>query len=196
LGLDDIAPYQAQAVSHGSQLEPAEVPPVKIKGRMLDPEAAARHIAAEVEAVAKAAPDPVAIEAAVQRRNEADQGLANRRVELLAEQSAERVACDKLAQAVMTFQKGFPPMTPEELRRSHVREQHAIRAAGITPHRSLGIGKSVIDRTAYYERHGGGPATGNRRRGAYPSQAKGALNYDPRRGNVAAPPVTPQIVVK
>jgi hypothetical protein len=190
LGDDDLAQYQQAA---------KETPPVKINGRMLDPEAAARHTAAEAEAVAKAAPDPAAIEAATLRRIKADQDLANRRVEVLAAQDAERVARDKLATAVTTFQKGFAPVTPEQLRRSHVAEQAEIRAAikdgRLNPRRNPGIGKSVVDRIASYGR-GGSPARGNYQRGAFGSHMKGAPNYDPRRGAVAAPPVTPQIVVK
>ena len=128
---------------------------------------------------------PQEIETAVLRRIQADQDLANRRSELLSAQSAERVARDALAKAVTQFQIKLAPVTPEALRRSHVAEQAAIRQAqkdGLLPQRpGPGIGRSVVDRQAYYSR-GGSPARGSYQRGAYPSQAKGAPNFDPRRG--------------
>ena len=132
-----------------------------------------------------------AIESAVQRRIKADQELANRRVELMAAGEAERAARTRLSVAVTTFQNGFAPVSPEQMRRDYVREQNEIRAAikdgRLPPRKNPGHGKSMVDRQAFYGR-GGNPAAGNYRRGAYPSQAFGAPNYDPRRGNVAKPP--------
>jgi hypothetical protein len=137
-----------------------------------------------------------AIEAATLRRIKADQDLANRRVELMAAQNAERDARTKLARAVTTFQNGFAPITPEQLRRSHVQEQADIRAAIKEgrlpmPRRGAGIGKSAVDRAAYWSKFGGGPGAGGGgayRRGAMPSNVKGAPNYDPSRGAVAKLP--------
>lgn len=204
LGDDDLAPYQEGA----DIVFENETPPVTIRenGRtkLLDPEAAARRntppakddskpgVKAEAdEPAAPLPPDPDAIEAAVKRRLKADQDLANRRVELIAAQTAERAARAELAQAVTTFQRGFPPMTPEQLRREHVREQAEIRAAikdgRLSPRQNRGMGKSIVDRQAYFSR-GGNPAAGDYRRGAFSSSMRGRSNYDPRRGFVAAKP--------
>jgi len=188
LGEDDLQPYQQAAVSESAP----EVAPVKVGNRVLDAEAAARHAAeAEAEAAEPAAPlppDPDAIDAAVKRRIAADQALANKRVALLAAQSAERDARAALAQAVQQFQVGFPPKSQSELLREHAQEQAAIRAAiksgALPPRKNPGIGKSVVDRLASYGR-GGNPASGDYRRGAFGSQMRGRLNHDPRRGPVA-----------
>lgn len=180
LGDDDLQPYQQAAVSGG---------PPDTEKRVLDP---ATVYEAQMSPK-QAAATQEAIEAATQRRIAADQVLANRRVELLAAQDAERVARDRLATSIMTFQKGFPPMTPEQLRRAHVQEQTEIRQAikdgRLNPRKNTGHGKSMVDRQAFYGR-GGNPAHGNYRRGAFPSQAYGAPNYDPRRGPVVKPPIT------
>jgi hypothetical protein len=125
--------------------------------------------------------------------------LSNKRVELIVAQSAERAARAKLAAAVSAFQSGFPVLTPQDLRNQFVKEQQAIRAAIKSgemeqPRRGAGIGKSAIDRAAYYQKFGGGPGAGGGRayaRGAAPSQARGTPNYDPRRGPVAAQPKLP-----
>ena len=206
LGEDDLAPHVQAAA--GIEFE-GELPPTpKV---LSDAEVAALNVAPDPQgpsdgtsslsdAFQSAAgiepeivpPTPEEIEAAVQRRIQADQDLANRRSELLSAQSVERAARDKLSQAVSAFQKGFAPITPEQLRRSHVQEEAAIRQAikdGTmpAPRNGAGVGKSVVDRQAFYSR-GGSPGRGDYRRGAFPSQAQGAKNYDPRKGNVAKLP--------
>jgi hypothetical protein len=117
------------------------------------------------------------IVAATARRLQADKDLANRRVELIAAQNAEREARATLAQAVGAFQAGFSPMTPEQLRRQHVQEQagirEAIREGRMAPRRPT-FGKSRVDASAYYQR-GGSPGGGGRAysRGAFPASARG-----------------------
>jgi hypothetical protein len=196
LGDDDLAPYQEVTEQQRDNLallqtltgaDPASARPIEFEG---EPEAITTRDGGskEPEAVAESeAPGtPEQIEAATLRRIKADQDLANKRVAVIAATNVERAARDRLAKAIGAFQSGFAPMTQQELRNQHVKEQTEIRrkiASGEMkpPRRGTGVGKSVVDRTAFYGR-GGNPATGNYRRGAYPSQAKGAPNFDPRRG--------------
>jgi pyruvate/2-oxoglutarate dehydrogenase complex dihydrolipoamide acyltransferase (E2) component len=133
---------------------------------------------------------PDAIEAATVRRIAADQSLANARVAVLTAGNDERAARTKLAQAVTEFQSGFPKITRESLMRDYVQSEQARKAAGHVSQPQGRPGKSVVDRIAFYGR-GGNPARGDYRRGAFPSQAKGAKNFDPRRGAVAAQPKVP-----
>jgi hypothetical protein len=172
LGNDDLAPYQA--VEFEAEAEPT--PKAEAKP---EPEAA------------PVAPTPEAIEAATLRRIKSDQDLANARVAVTVAGNAERTARDKLGKAVQAFQSGFPQITREKLVADHAKEQLEIRrkiASGeMELRKNPGIGKSVVDRTAFYGR-GGNPARGDYRRNAYPSQMKGTKNYDPRRGPVYVPP--------
>ena len=137
-------------------------------------------------------PAPGDIEAATHRRIAADSLVANARNSVIAAQNVERAARTKLANAVVQFQaSGFQPVTPEQLRRDHVKEQQAIRA-GIAngtiapPPRGVGIGKSMVDRIAYAQR-GGSHNNGN-----FPARSastvKGAPNFDPRKGPVVKLP--------
>jgi hypothetical protein len=146
------------------------------------PEAVAES--AEPEPPAPATPEQV--ESAVTRRNRAEQKLANARVAVLSAQNAERAARGKLAEAVTTFQNGFPKVTREQLARDVIASEQARKAAGHTLQPQGRPGKSAVDRIAFYGR-GGNPAGGGGayRRGAFPAQAKGAPNFDPRRGTVA-----------
>lgn len=179
LGDDDLAPYQTIEFEPEAEPTPASVA------------LAAKPEAAPVAAEPTPARTPEAIEAATLRRIASDQNLANARVAVTVAGNAERAARAKLAEAVNTFQKGFPPVTREKLVGDFVKEQAEIRrkiASGeMEPRKNPGIGKSVVDRTAFYGR-GGNPATGNYRRGAYAAQFKGTKNYDPRRGPVAKLP--------
>jgi hypothetical protein len=141
--------------------------------------------APEADSLAPAPATPEQIEAATLRRNKAEQTLANARVAVMVAQNAERGARAKLAEAVTTFQKGFPKVTHEQLMRDVIASEQQRKAAG-HPLRPQGQpGKSVVDRVAFYGR-GGNPARGDYRRGAFAASAKGAPNYDPRRGAVAA----------
>jgi len=133
---------------------------------------------------------PEAIERATARRLAADHALANARVAVIGAQNTERDARGKLAKAVSAFQSGFPPITREQLMRDMIASEQARKAAGHTSHPQSRPGKSVVDRVAFYGR-GGNPARGDYRRGAFPSQAFGAPNHDPRRGAVAAQPKVP-----
>jgi hypothetical protein len=137
------------------------------------------------EADSPAPATPEQIDAAILRRNKAEQGLANARVAVTVAGNAERAARAKLAEAVTTFQNGFPKVTHEQLMRDVIASEQQRKAAG-HPLRPQGQpGKSVVDRVAFYGR-GGNPARGDYRRGAFAASAKGAPNYDPRRGAVAA----------
>jgi hypothetical protein len=191
LGQDDLAPYQEVEFEGGPAEVKADPTPEPDSKALADARDAKTPVSPQPRTPKEAQALAEAIEAATLRRIKSDQNLANRRVELLAAQSAERDARTKLAEAVTTFQKGFAPVTPEQLRRAHVQEQAEIRAAikdgRLSPRKNPGSGKSVVDRMASYGR-GGNPARGDYRRGAYPSQAKGAPNYDPRRGPVAKLP--------
>jgi hypothetical protein len=137
------------------------------------------------EADSPAPATPEAIDAAIVRRNKAEQGLANARVAVTVAGNAERAARAKLAEAVTTFQNGFPKVTREQLMRDVIASEQERKAAGHPLQPQGRPGKSAVDRQAFYGR-GGNPARGDYRRGAFPAQAKGAPNYDPRRGAVAA----------
>jgi hypothetical protein len=119
---------------------------------------------------------PEEVNAAVTRRIDSDQLVANARVDVLHAGNVERAAREKLAKAVTAFQTGLAPLTPEQLKKDYVKEQQAIRAgiaSGEIPVKPRGaIGKSVVDRIASYGR-GGSPAHGNYRRGAYAASARG-----------------------
>jgi hypothetical protein len=149
LGDDDLAPYQP--IEFEAEAEPT--PRLEMQ---------AEPIKTEVVPVAAAeptpAPTPEAIEAATLRRIASDQNLANARVAVTVAGNAERAARAKLAEAVNTFQKGFPPVTREKLVGDFVKEQAEIRrkiASGeMEPRKNPGIGKSVVDRTAFYGRGG------------------------------------------
>jgi hypothetical protein len=146
--------------------------------------------APEADSPAPAPATPEQIDAAILRRNKAEQGLANARVAVTVAGNAERAARAKLAEAVTTFQNGFPKVTHEQLMRDVIASEQQRKAAG-HPLRPQGQpGKSAVDRQAFYGR-GGNPARGDYRRGAFPAQAKGAPNYDPRRGTVAVQPKVP-----
>lgn len=116
------------------------------------------------------------INAAVERKIAAERDLPNKRVALIAAGSAEREARAKLAAAVTQFQSGLAPITPQELRSQFVKEQQAIRSAiarGEMPGRpGPKIGKSAVDRNAFYSRSTN-PAHGDYRRGSYPASARG-----------------------
>lgn len=186
LGLDDLAPFLNEQAPTDIEFEGDE--PATAETPATVPVEAAPIVEATAEPEAPPPPTQEEIEAAVIRRNAADQALANRRAELIVAQGAERVTRDKLAKAIQTFQAGTPfkPMTRDELIRSHLAAESALRQVrknqGAPAPR---IGRSAVDRVAYYSKFGGGPGAGGGRayaRGAAPSQAKGAPNFDPRRG--------------
>ena len=186
LGLDDLQPHiDAAATAIEFEGEPEALPP---QARAV----AAANVAAEPVATEPEAPPatPEAIERATVRRLAADQALANARVAVISAQNVERDARGKLAKAVGAFQSGFPQITREQLMRDMIASEQARKAAGHTSHPQSRPGKSVVDRVAFYGR-GGNPARGDYRRGAFPSQAFGAPNHDPRRGAVAAQPKVP-----
>lgn len=143
-----------------------------------------------VEVVPDTPATPEEIELVSARRNQVEKDLANARVARTVAGNTERRLYGVLAKAITQFQSGFVPMTPEQLRREYVQEQAAIRQGikdGTIPTGpGPAIGKSVVDRAAYYSR--GNPRTGNYRRGAYPANYKGGPNFDPRRGPVVKPP--------
>jgi hypothetical protein len=143
----------------------------------------------EPEAVSEPAP-ATPDESVSARRNQVEKDLANARVARTVAGNTERRLYGVLAKAITQFQSGFAPMTPEQLRRDYVKEQAAIRQGikdgTISTGPGPAIGKSVVDRAAYYSR--GNPRTGNYRRGAYPANYKGGPNFDPRRGPVVKPP--------
>jgi hypothetical protein len=184
LGEDDLAHYRA---AHPIDVPPE--PPIEFEG---DTAPTAEAPAPAVES-AKPEPEPAqppppeAIEAAVTRRNKAEQDLANARVLQITEDNQERALRGDLAKAVSAFQSGFPPITREQLMRDVIASEQERKAAGHPSRPQSGPGKSVVDRVAFYGR-GGNPARGDYRRGAFSSQAKGAPNYDPRRGAVAKAP--------
>jgi hypothetical protein len=178
LGEDDLEHYRQSR-------------PITFEGEPEATPAATQEAAPEAVAEPEAPPaTPDQIETATQRRIAADQSIANARVAVIAAGNVERAARAKLAEAVTTFQNGFPKVTREQLMRDMIASEQERKAAG-NPLRPQGRpGKSAVDRTAFYGR-GGNPARGDYRRGAFPSQAKGAPNYDPRRGAVAALPKVP-----
>ena len=193
LDTEDLAPHVPAEAEPAPQAQPFDWGALANRVDALQANAPAAPEAEQATAEPEApAVQPGDVEAATARRIAADSLVANARVALITAQNVEKDARTKLANAVTQFQSGFAPVTPEQLRRDHVNEQAAIRQAqkdGTLPvvGRGHGIGKSVVDRMAAYSR-GGNPAQGNYRRGAYPSQMRGAPNYDPRRGPVVKPP--------
>ena len=171
LGPDDLERYAEAALAEAVTTR---------DGGSKEPEAVAESAAEIAPEQLSEPPTPEAIEAATLRRIAADQNIANARVAVTVAANAERVARDKLATALGVFQSGFAPITPQELRRQHVQEQQEIRrkiAAGeMPPPRHAGIGKSAVDRAAFYQR-GGNPAGGGRAyaRGAAPAAAYGRV---------------------
>jgi hypothetical protein len=196
LGEDDLAYYRE---THPIEFEAeAEPTPAATQAPAPEPQPPqARALAASrapeskpLEGIApEPAPpaDPAAIDAAVTRRNKAEQDLANARVLQITEDNQERALRGDLAKAVSAFQSGFPPITREQLMRDVIASEQERKAAGHPSRPQSRPGKSVVDRVAFYGR-GGNPARGDYRRGAFASQAKGAPNYDPRRGAVAKVP--------
>ena len=117
-------------------------------------------------------PEPPAsandIEAAVARKLNADQALANARVALQVAQRREVELRGRLSTAVASFQRGFAPVTQEQLHRDFLASEAALRVArkeGRAPprHTGRGIGPSAVDRSAYYQRFGHGAAAGGGR---------------------------------
>jgi hypothetical protein len=180
LGEDDLENYRQSR-------------PVIFEGESEATTAATQEAAPDAVAEPEAPPPPATpdqVEAATNRRVAADQSLANARSAVMAAGWVERDARDKLAKAVSAFQSGFAPITREMLMRDVIASEQARKAAGHPSQRQGQPGKSVVDRIAFHGR-GGNPARGDYRRGAFPSQTKGAPNYDPRRGAVAAQPKLP-----
>ncbi len=131
--------------------------------------------------VRKRAPEPKKftddeISAAVARLTKAERDVAEARTLQINEDRTEKELNAKLSAAVTQFQNGFKPLSPEQLKKQYVAEQQNIRAAiarGEMPGRpGPKIGKSVVDRNAYYSRSTN-PAHGDYRRGAFPSSARG-----------------------
>jgi hypothetical protein len=173
-----------------------------------EPEAVAEP-GADAEAVGAAldtlhqAPEPFAAderydpEAARNRAFAADRNLGECRLAVARAKDAESASRRKLAAAVTQFQIATATKRPtqSEFFKQHAIEQNEIRrkiAAGEMPgpvRRNTAIGRSAVDRAAFYQK-GGNPAGGGRAyaRGALPASHKGAPNYDPRRGPVAKPP--------
>jgi hypothetical protein len=165
LVMDDLAPFLEQAEpAPGEQIPEAEL----IAG--LEP-APTEQPQAPVE--------PSTIEAATARRLKADRDLGDARVALITAQNLERDARGRLASTVTTFQTGFTPITQGELLRDNAKEQNEIRrkiASGEMPVRhGPPIGRSAIDRSAFFQR-GGSPAGGGRAysRGARPASMQNA----------------------
>jgi hypothetical protein len=195
-GEDDLDWYrEAHPIEFEAEAEPT---PVATQAPAPEPQppqarALAASRAPESKPLERVAPepappaDPAAIEAAVSRRNKAEQDLANARVLQITEDNTERALRGDLAKAVGAFQSGFPPITREQLMRDVIASEQERKAAGHPSRPKSQPGKSVVDRVAFYGR-GGNPARGDYRRGAFSSQAKGAPNYDPRRGAVAKVP--------
>lgn len=158
LAMDDLAPFLERAEpAPGEQIPEAEL----------------------VAGLEPAPAEPSTIEAATARRLKADRDLGDARVALITAQNLERDARGRLASAVTTFQTGFVPITQSELLRDNAKEQNEIRrkiASGEMPvRRGPQIGKSAIDRSAFYQR-GGSPAGGGRAyaRGARPASMQDA----------------------
>jgi hypothetical protein len=170
LGDDDLEQYAEAAAEQAIEFEGAPEP-------LAQPIKAPETVAESVKPVPGT---PEEIEAATIRRLDADKTLANARVAIMAAQHDERDARNKLAKAVSAFQSGFAPITSQELRTQFVKEQQEIRraiAAGEMPGRpGPKIGKSAVDRAAYYQR-GGTPTGGGRAyaRGALPASVRGRV---------------------
>lgn len=204
------APEQDRFDRMGEQVDPATYEPRPLPDGLKNPP----PIAASAEPEAPPPATPEAIDAAVHRRIMADQGIANARVAVTVAGNIERAARTKLAEAVTEFQNGFPKVTRETLMRDYVASEQARKAAGHPLQRQGRPGKSEVDQSAFYSR-GGNPARhfpppwslngklvppgtpgaveGSKgyRRGALPSQARGAPNFNPARGNVVAQPKVP-----
>jgi hypothetical protein len=214
LGTDDLAPYMAAEAEPeaeapfdwnalGEQVDrvrekrlaaqAGQTAPTEQEAEALgEQEAAAFNSHRERQRAPVTADD---IGAAMTRRLAADALVNNSRVTLITAQNVEKDARIKLADSIIQFQSGFDKLTPEQLRRDHVKEQAAIRQAqkdGTLPMRlGPGIGKSAVDRAAYFSKFGHGAGAGGGgayRRGAYSSNERGTLNTDPRRGAVAKLP--------
>jgi hypothetical protein len=153
-GQDDLDHWKAQAGIE-TEFEPdATAAPVS-------EQTPAPEVAADAE---PAPPTQADIDAAVIRRNAAELAVANGRVVLITAQNAEKAARAKLAKAVSDFQSGFQPFSHEQLARAHIASELATRQAradGLLPPRAgPGIGKSAVDRAAYYSKYGHGPNAG------------------------------------
>jgi hypothetical protein len=186
----DLAEFQPAEAVPAAQAEPFDWAALNERVQRLNANGEAPDMQ-EPEAPAVQEPPALGdIEAATARRIASDSLVANTRNAVLAAQNVEREARARLANAVVQFQSGFQAVTPEQLRRDHVKEQQAIRA-GIAngtiepPRYGSGVGKSVVDRIAFAQRSGS-HNNGNFRRGA--STIKGAPNFDPRKGPVAKLP--------
>jgi hypothetical protein len=165
----DLAPYQSATeqpiVFEGEQIPEAEL----LAGLEPTPEAIGESEARAFnahresqrapikapEAESKPAPaSPEAIEAAVIRRNKADQDLANARVLQLKENDKERELRTLLAKAVTNFQAAFPPITRETLMKDFVASEQARRASGEPATRQNRPGNSYLDRSRWHDLHG------------------------------------------
>jgi pyruvate/2-oxoglutarate dehydrogenase complex dihydrolipoamide acyltransferase (E2) component len=204
LGEDDLEHYRQSR-------------PITFEGEPEATPAATQEAAPEAASEPEAPPPPATpdqIEAATVRRIAADQSLANARVAVITAGNVERNARTKLAQAVTEFQNGFPKVTRDQLMRDMIASEQERKAAGHPSQRQGRPGNSEVDRSAFYGR-GGNPARHSPppwslngklvpagtpgavqgakgyQRGAFRSQDKGAPNYDPRRGAVAAFPKVP-----
>src|ERR1700720_2023371 len=128
LGEDDLEHYRE---SH-----PQAEPPIEFEGDTAPTaEAPAPAVESakpqpEPEPEPAQPPTPEAIEAAVTRRNKAEQDLANARVLQITEDNTERALRGDLAKAVSAFQSGFPPITREQLMRDVIASEQERKAAG------------------------------------------------------------------
>jgi len=160
-----------------------------------EPEADAEAVGAALDTLHQApepeAPAPNDPEAARNRAFAAERNLGECRLAVTRAKDAESASRRKLATAVTQFQiaTGTKRPTQSEFFKQHAIEQNEIRrkiAAGELPppqRRGAAIGRSAVDRAAFYQK-GGNPAGGGRAyaRGALPASHKGAPNYDPRKG--------------
>jgi hypothetical protein len=97
---------------------------------------------------------PEAIEAAVIRRNKAEQDLANARSLQFGEDYDERALRKLLADAVVAFQAAFPPITRETLMKDYVASEQARKLNGPPVQRQSRPGNSYFDRSRFHATHG------------------------------------------
>jgi hypothetical protein len=143
LGADDLAPYlDAAPIEFEGAPEPTP-----------EPEAASEKLPEAIRDEPEApppAPTPNQIEAAVIRRGEAEQNLANLRVLQMTENDTERKLCASLAKAVTDFQASFPPITRDTLMKDYFASERARKASGQTAQPQSRPGNSYYDRARFY----------------------------------------------
>ncbi len=161
-------------------------PPAKVNGHARTPEDNER----EGRGYSEIEPDAIEIERAESKVFELTNALAEARAAVNACARAEGDANGNLAKAIGHFQAGFPPFTPEMLRREFIRSEQQTRAARargeLPPRPGITPGRSRIDQQRAYAR--GGEHSGNSGRAldmmtgkrVYPASARGAYIGPPK----------------